>query len=93
MTTATLPVPSPSLRERWEGTKKRYQRLRHHARTEWAPRVTYGSRASLRHLQENAYTMLGMASFDAAGFVHSVFTGLLVTGATFLVMELKTRGA
>lgn len=42
-----------------------------------------------KHVQEHAYSIIGLGMFDAAMFVHSVFTGLLVTGISFLVFEWK----
>ena len=42
-----------------------------------------------RHLADHAYTLLGFGCISAASFVHSVFTGLLVTGILFLVFEFK----
>ena len=44
---------------------------------------------ALRHLQDHIYSVLGFGFIDAAAFVHSVFTGLLVTGVSFLVFEWK----
>lgn len=45
--------------------------------------------AALGHLREHAYALMGLGSLSAAGYVHSVFTGLLVMGAGFLVLEFK----
>jgi hypothetical protein len=45
--------------------------------------------ASLGHLREHAYALMGLGSLSAAGFVHSTFAGLLVMGAGFLVFEFK----
>jgi hypothetical protein len=44
-----------------------------------------------RHVQENGYSIIGFGVFDSAMFVHSVFTGLLVTGISFLVFEWKVQ--
>jgi hypothetical protein len=47
------------------------------------------ARASHRHLQDHAYTICGLGLVASAAFVHSVFTGLLITGLLFLVFEWK----
>jgi len=41
------------------------------------------------HLSDHAYSILGIGFIDAAAFTHSAFTGLLVTGVSFLVFEWK----
>lgn len=41
------------------------------------------------HLVDHAYSWLAMGFVDAAAYVHSVFSGLLVTGILFLLFELK----
>lgn len=53
--------------------------------------VKRGTRPVSSHLIENFYTMSGLACFSAAGFVHSVFTGLIVTGVSLLVLEWRIR--
>lgn len=45
--------------------------------------------ASLRHVRDHAYSLMAIGSFSAAGFSHSVFTGLLVLGAGFFLLEFK----
>jgi hypothetical protein len=47
------------------------------------------SQPVLAHLKDHVYTIIGLGLFDAAMFVHSLFTGLLVTGISFIVFELK----
>jgi hypothetical protein len=41
------------------------------------------------HLAEHAYTIVGFGCISAASFIHSVFTGLLVSGFLFLIFEWK----
>jgi hypothetical protein len=41
------------------------------------------------HIRENGYTATGLGFISAASFVHSIFTGLLVTGFLILVFEWK----
>lgn len=50
---------------------------------------THVARPLLAHMYDHAYTIIGLGLFDAAMFVHSLFTGLLVTGISFIVFELK----
>jgi hypothetical protein len=47
------------------------------------------SRPIRAHLQEHAYTLVGFGCVSAACFLHSVFTGLLVTGILVIVFEWK----
>ena len=54
-----------------------------------APQLRKRARATTRSLQENIYTIFGLGLISAAAFVHSTFTGLLVTGIMFLVYEWK----
>jgi hypothetical protein len=49
------------------------------------------TRPTLAHLRDHAYGILGLGCIDAAAFVHSVFTGLLVTGVSFLIFEWKVQ--
>ena len=42
-----------------------------------------------QQLVDHAYSIIGFGLFDSAMFVHSVFTGLLVTGLSFLAFEWK----
>lgn len=48
------------------------------------------SAPAAQHVSEHAYTIAGLGLIDGAMFVHSVFTGLLVTGLSFFVFEFKT---
>lgn len=41
------------------------------------------------HVKEHAYTIVGFGLVDAAMFTHSLFTGLLVTGVSWVVFEWK----
>ena len=43
----------------------------------------------VQHVREHFYSIAGIAFIDSASFVHSEFTGLLVTGISFLVFEWK----
>jgi len=47
------------------------------------------ARPSIRRASQHMFTVAGLACFDAAAFVHSVFAGLIVTGVSFLVLEWK----
>jgi|HubBroStandDraft_5_1064220.scaffolds.fasta_scaffold00014_68 hypothetical protein len=44
---------------------------------------------ALEHLREHGYSVIGLGFVDSACFVHSLFTGLIVTGISFLVFEWK----
>jgi hypothetical protein len=41
------------------------------------------------HLRDHIYSIIGIGFIDAAAFTHSLFTGLLVTGISFLIFEWK----
>lgn len=46
------------------------------------------------HLVEHGYFFAAAGCADAAGFVHSVFTGLIVMAVSFLAIEWRaSRGA
>jgi len=46
------------------------------------------------HVQEHGYFFAAAGCADGAGFVHSVFTGLIVTAVSFLAIEWRvSRGA
>lgn len=46
------------------------------------------------HVSEHGYFFAAMASADAAGFVHSTFSGLIVMAGSFLAIEWRvSRGA
>lgn len=47
------------------------------------------SRPIAAHLRDHGYSIAGFAFIDGAAFDHSVFTGLLITGISFLVFEWK----
>lgn len=49
------------------------------------------AKPAVRHLQENAYSIIGFGMFDAAMFVHSLFTGLMITGISWIVFEWKVQ--
>lgn len=38
-------------------------------------------------VRDHAFNIIGYGVFDSAMFVHSVFTGLMVTGISFLVFQ------
>lgn len=82
MTTQTLPLPSP------EKARKAARALGIALQTVLGA-VKANSAPARLHIQQHAYTWAGFASISAASFVHSVFTGLLVTGILFLVFEWK----
>lgn len=47
-----------------------------------------------QHVSEHGYFFAAMASADAAGFVHSTFSGLIVMAGSFLAIEWRvSRGA
>lgn len=50
---------------------------------------TAKTRPARTHIQEHTYTWGGFGLISAASFVHSVFTGLLVSGILLLVFEWK----
>ncbi len=41
------------------------------------------------HLRDHGYSIAGLGCVSGAAFVHSIFSGLLVTGILFLVFEWK----
>jgi hypothetical protein len=41
------------------------------------------------HIQDHGFSWAAMGCIDAACFVHSTFTGLLVTGVLLFLFELK----
>jgi len=43
----------------------------------------------LGHIREHGYSITGLGCMSGAAFVHSLFSGLLVTGILFLVFEWK----
>jgi len=49
------------------------------------------TKPTLAHIRDHAYSILGLGCIDAAMFVHSVFTGLLVAGVSFLIFEWKVQ--
>lgn len=55
------------------------------------PELHKHARPVARHLREHLYGICGLACIDAAAFVHSTFTGLLVTGISFLLFEWKVN--
>ena len=56
------------------------------------PAMRVKTRITLRGLQDQAYTLLGLGCFSAAGFEHSVFTGTIVLGISWFALEVKTKG-
>jgi len=49
-------------------------------------------RPSVQHVIDNAYTIAAVGTADAAGFVHSTFSGLIVMTVGFLFIEWRSRG-
>lgn len=49
------------------------------------------TRPSLKAVTDNFYDICGFGLFDAAMFVHSNFTGLMVTGISFIVFGWKVH--
>jgi hypothetical protein len=45
--------------------------------------------AAASHIQDHGFSWAAMGFIDAACFVHSIFTGLLVTGILLFLFELK----
>lgn len=85
MTTSTLQsIPLRRKAPRAERYRPALQLARVYART--------AAHALRTHIQDNLYTLSAAGCFSAAGFVHSTFTGLLVTGACLLTIELKNNG-
>jgi len=41
------------------------------------------------HMIDHIYTWLAMGFIDAAAYVHSLFSGLLVTGVLWFLFEMK----
>lgn len=85
-------LPNPRLRRVGENAGNSFRRVRSDVKTKWLPVFRATNKAVLKHVQEHAYTMAGLACFDAAGFTHSQFVGLIVTGASFFAFELKNKG-
>jgi hypothetical protein len=50
------------------------------------------ARPAVAHLAAHGYSIMGLSFIDAAAYRHSIFTGLLVTGISFLVFEWKASG-
>jgi hypothetical protein len=49
-------------------------------------------RPTAQHLIDNAYSLLAAGCVDTAAFVHSDFSGFIVTGLGFLFIEWRSRG-
>jgi hypothetical protein len=43
----------------------------------------------VHNVRDQTFAVMGFGCIDAAAFVHSLFTGLIVTGASFLIFEWK----
>jgi hypothetical protein len=81
-----LPLPRKrSLREIARGARMAIAVLAERS----LPVVRAKARPLASHLQDHIYSILGFGLFDAACFTHSLFTGLMVTGISFLVFEFK----
>jgi hypothetical protein len=82
MTTQTLPLPSG------ERARKAAVALGI-ACTMVLGVVKARSAPALRNAREHGYTLGGFGCISAASFLHSTFTGLIVTGVLFLIFEWK----
>jgi hypothetical protein len=51
--------------------------------------IVANTRPARAHFVDHVYSWAGFGCISAASFVHSVFTGLLVTGILALVFEWK----
>jgi hypothetical protein len=87
MTTETLPREPLD----WRRTARRAWAVLLTAIVVAVPEVQRHTRPIARHLREHAYSIAGLGCIDAAAFVHSAFTGLLVTGISFLIFEWKVN--
>lgn len=47
------------------------------------------ARPALAQLRDHGYSLAAAGFFDAAGYVHSVFAGLVTTGLSLMVFEWK----
>jgi hypothetical protein len=47
------------------------------------------SRPIRQHMVDHGYSLVGFGCISGASFLHSAFTGLLVTGILLLVFEWK----
>lgn len=78
-----LPPASPS--GRWDRIRSSAGRL-----ATGAVSVMRGQAAPVAgHLRDHAYSIAGLGFISAAAYVHSLFTGLLVTGILILIFEWK----
>jgi hypothetical protein len=84
MVTRTLPVPS-----KW---RIRRDKARYWVKNYAIPYARFKVKTYSREVKGNVYTVFGLVCFSAAGYVHSLFAGLIVTGACWFALELKTRG-
>jgi hypothetical protein len=85
-------VTTTSYRGLVSGRTDRYARLRRFARESAARTVRTISatgRASLSSLSDHGLSLCAMGLIDSACFVHSLFTGLLVTGILLFLFEMK----
>jgi hypothetical protein len=47
------------------------------------------ARPAVAHVSDHIFTIVSFGLIDSAMFVHSLFTGLIVTGVSFAVFEWK----
>lgn len=86
------PPPATSQNSRW-GSSQRIPALGGRLR---AVGAAFRSSATVAaaHIQEHGYFFAAAGCADAAGFVHSTFTGLLVMAGSFLAIEWRvSKGA
>jgi hypothetical protein len=81
------PPPATSRNSRW-GSTQHLPALGGRLRTVGAA-FRSSAAVAASHVQEHGYFMAAMGCADAAGFTHSVFTGLIVAGASFLALEWR----
>jgi hypothetical protein len=86
MTVADFPVPS-----RFGQVWRRFLAVAGTVFAVALPEMRKHARPVVGHIREHLYGICGLACIDAAAFVHSTFTGLLVTGISFLVFEWKVN--
>lgn len=87
----TTAIPGQTVRSRGK-TSERLKRLRWWAKSVGIPKARYRAAQYLDYGKTNFQTVAALSSFTAAGFVHSVFSGLIVMGVCWGALEVKTKG-
>lgn len=90
MTTSTAPVPLQrgQGQGRGQGLRK-FVNLGKSALNNFAAAAKSRSRPLRAHFADHLYTLCGFSFISASSFVHSLYTGLLITGILLLVLEWK----